>query len=246
MKQRFEKFEEAYIRLRSLEHRVFSVEQIRELPYLTDTSNPNYNEWKYRADTFDRFQKYFLSYLPTNVLDLACGNGWMINRLYREDVNFVGVEVNIHELNQAKDLLNSKRNVDFIAGDIFELKLNTLFDCIFISGAIQYFDPFDKIIDHLLSLLNPGGSVHILDSPIYENQESAEKAKLRSVDYYNNANVGEMSEYYFHHTWDKFKPYTYKVRFDPNQMVHKLGRKIGKPYSPFYWVQIVKANNKVR
>ncbi len=230
-------FEENYLKIRAKENRILTIDEIRLLPEIRK-DHPHHNEWRLRQDTFKRFQAYFSNKKPLNILDLACGNGWLINRLWAPNAHFTGVEINEYELDQAANLLKDKNNVDLILGDIFDILLDLQMDCIIVNAAIQYFKPLNKILNHLLKQLLPNGEIHLIDSPFYPNASECEAAQKRSEAYFKEFDTPSMSQFYHHHHYDLLKPFNHEILYEPNALKNKINRKLGRPVSPFPWIVI--------
>ena len=70
-------FEENYLAARDREKRLYSDEELLQLPSIAE-QHPHYREWKLRKESADRLKKY-LSALdrPLKILELGSGNGWL-------------------------------------------------------------------------------------------------------------------------------------------------------------------------
>ncbi|MCK7529492.1 MAG: hypothetical protein MZV64_74030 [Ignavibacteriales bacterium] len=74
-------FEKIYLQVRDKENRIFSDDEVKNLPFASD-SNPHKKEWDLRAKSFQRFKEYLKSKKQNlNILDLGCGNGWFSGQL---------------------------------------------------------------------------------------------------------------------------------------------------------------------
>jgi len=231
-----EKFDEAYLRLRKSEDRIFNVEEIGRLPEVPK-NHIHYHEWLKRKHSFEMFSEYIDKSQFNNMLDLACGNGWFINKLASKFNNITGVEVNAFELEQAEKVLQKHNNTSLHLGDIFELKINELYDVITVNAAIQYFDPFEKIVNRLLSLLTKDGELHILDTPFYQNHHASKLAKERSDKYYAQNDEPSLSAFYHHHNLLDLQKFNHEILYNPFSLTNKIKRKL-KASSPFYWIRI--------
>lgn len=232
-------FENTYLKVREKENRIFSNDELKQLPFAWD-SNPHKKEWDLRAESFQRFKKYFETKKQNqNILDLGCGNGWFCGQLSKSfDHNFYCVDVNLTELNQGRRVFHSER-LRFIYADIFEAKFpEKYFGYILINAAIQYFPDISKLLNKLLALLNENGEIHIIDSPIYSVDESI-KAKERTKNYYLSLGFPEMSDKYHHHTWKEIQQFNYKILYNPFTTLNKFKKYFIKD-SPFPWIEITR------
>src|SRR6478672_7573113 len=70
-----------YIQMRSLEGRIYSDDEVKQLPQVP-ANHPYRDEWKIRAATFMKLRKRLSGKkAELDILDIGCGNGWMSNRL---------------------------------------------------------------------------------------------------------------------------------------------------------------------
>lgn len=236
----FVDFEKSYLSARLKEGRVFEDSQVSQLPWLPK-SHRLHAEWLLRADTLKRFQKYIQKKTGvTSLLDLGCGNGWFINRLseVRPQTNFYGLEVNTRELEQAARLFVSG-NICFAYGDLFQDILEPcFFDIIVLNSTAQYFPDLHRLLARLFELLKPGGEIHILDSPFYNNEAERSAARERSKDYFTKLGIAGMASQYHHHNLGWLNNQNYKVFYDPGSLKIKMLRIAGAKRSPFRWICI--------
>lgn len=230
-------FENDYIALRDSEARLLSLDEIRRLPEVmgrTDLAN----EWQLRRQSFKRFDNYLSQKNFASMLDLACGNGWFINRTYNRFQHATGMDINLTELKQADEILSKFDQVSLIYGDIFSLDTTYKFDLITINAGIQYFESLNKLIDRLLLHLNAEGEIHILDSPFYNDNKEKSAAKDRTSQYYRSQNAGALVECYHHHLITDLEGYNFEVLYNGMSVTNKLKRKLGIMRNPFPWIKI--------
>ena len=204
--------ESVYIRVRTLEGRIYSDDAVKRLPEVSE-HDPHKQEWKIRAASLVKLRSRLLQKnAALDILDLGCGNGWMTHHLSRmEESKVIGLDVNQIELEQATRVFRDQKNLKFIYGnleeDIISLKS---FDVIVLAASIQYFADLKKLITALAQLLKPSGEIHIIDSPVYHEREVA-AARKRSNDYYAKLGVPEMINFYFHHHWNELSSFSYSI-----------------------------------
>jgi len=174
-------FAKMYTASRQKENRIYSDEQVALLPF-TEPSHIHYEEWQVRKRSGSRLMNWLENEdKPLFILEVGCGNGWLSGKLASLKNSFVtGIDINKTELYQARRVFGNKPNLEFAEGDIRTMASEAKFDVIIFAAAIQYFPSLDQIIGAALSLLNPGGEIHILDSHFYQTDE-LEKAKQRST-----------------------------------------------------------------
>ena len=230
---RYSKFEEAYIKLRKSENRIFSDADVLQLPNV-QKQHPHYLEWKIRKQSAKRLSNYIKSLKrPLTILEVGCGNGWLSALLAQiPQTTITGIDINQQELYQAKKLF-THRNLQFINGSIEEIESGKTFDIILFASSIQYFTPLQSIIKQSLQLLNSDGEIHIIDTLFYLPAD-VEKAKERSFQYFHSSGHNEMDAYYNHHKLEDLRSFNISVLRNPLSIFNKLS--ITK--NPFYWIRI--------
>jgi SAM-dependent methyltransferase len=232
-------FEKQYLALRENEGRLYADDIVSTLPNVPPM-HPHTSEWKIRKRSCGRFIGYLSKSRPQTVMEIGCGNGWFINAFQLSvGSNCYGVDVNETELAQAARLFGKNNNLMFFHGDILSAAFDKISaNMIVINSAVQYFPDVEALLERLLSLLQPAGEIHILDSPIYRLQEVS-SAKLRTEKYFSDLGFPEMRFHYFHHTWQVLKKFEPSLLFDPTTMANRLLRKL-KNETPFPWIVINK------
>lgn len=222
--------EKSYLTIREKEKRIYSDKEVKELPYGIPKGHVHFKEWKIRQMSLNRLISLTNQKKYDRILDLGCGNGWMSHQLSKINTEVVGLDINYFELQQAKRVFSNDK-LSFVYGDVFDdLQIGT-FDLVVISATLQYFQDPQKLIKRLFDYLNPEGDIIVMDTFFYQPDQVAE-AKKRTVNYYAEMEVPQMSDYYFHHTRDIFKPFQSKLICYPGAMARIMGR-LGKVYNPF-------------
>lgn len=230
-----EEFEQLYIRLRQKEGRIYSDEEVRNLPSINST-HPHYKEWLIRKHSC----KALLSYIKQkdtvlNILEVGCGNGWLSAQLATAtDTEVTGLDINTMELEQAKKVFGRIPGLNFINGSLQSEDLNDIkFDMIVLAASIQYFPSLKQTINLAIEHLTLLGEIHIMDSPFYLQHE-IEAARQRTKAYYSFLGFAEMADYYHHHTLNELETFQYKILHHPHSWKNKLSIK----KNPFYWISI--------
>ena len=228
-------FEKKYLALREKEGRLYSDSQLKELPSF-DGSAELIQEWQKRKSSMNRLVNHLGSKtteLP--ILEFGCGNGWLSNRLSESlGAQVLGMDLNETELLQGARVFKENNNLTFLYADLFSAQWSTLrFDIIVLASSIQYFADVGKLIGVLLRLINPGGEIHILDSPLYLTLQEKEQARLRSIKHFVSLGFEEMKEFYFHHQWADLKGFDFEILHNPQSLISKLKNRILSVQSPF-------------
>ena len=227
-------FEKIYLDARQKESRLYSDEQVADLPFI-DPSHLHSKEWAVRKRSALRLVKYLdKKRRPLTILEVGCGNGWLCGMISTlQNTRVTGSDINNSELNQAKRVFLNRPNLRFESGDFRNMDLNRKFDVIIFAASIQYFPIFDSTVTKALTFLNRNGEIHILDSQFY-NPDELDKARQRSYKYYNSIGNGEMAEHYFHHELISLNRFKHKFLFSPYKFISKLIFKM----DPFPWIRI--------
>ncbi len=238
----YDSFEENYLKLRHKEGRVYTDDVVHLLPEFHGVATLA-TEWKIRKRSTDRLIRYLKKKNSTHLLEIGCGNGWLINYLHRSiAADYCGIDINEAELQQAVRVSSNSSSACFVYGDILSNSFDKLkTDMIVVASVAQYFSDLELFIRQLLPLLTPQGEIHILDTPFY-NENEIEDAKRRSKKYFESVGVNSSQQGYFHHGWSSFGTLDYTIVYKPQSLINKL-KKIFIKDSPFPWIIIKKDRN---
>jgi ubiquinone/menaquinone biosynthesis C-methylase UbiE len=224
--------------VREKEGRIYPDHVVARLPELPDSHSLS-AEWRSRADSCSRLFQYLAAYKrPLTILELGCGNGWLTNQLSQlPEVNIWGLDRESTELDQAARIFKSN-NLIFLSADIFQPPFtHQSFDVVVLASVIQYFPDLSRLIHALLFLLNSGGEIHLLDSPLYRPGEIP-AARERTRAYYASLGFPEMAEQYYHHSTSaltEFRPHWF---YHPTGLLARPKRLVGQSAFPFPWLVI--------
>lgn len=226
-------FEQMYYAIREKEKRVYTDDQVRNLPDI-EATHIHFIEWEIRKRSAARFMAYLnKKQKPLNMLEVGCGNGWLAAKMATmPGVEATGLDINEAEICQARRVFEST-NLTFLnepfKTDTFD---DVKFDVIVFAASLPYFSSVKYTLQLAFNLLNPGGEIHLLDTHFYKNDDVT-GAQERCYDYYNAMGYPQMCNYYFHHTINELKDFKYRVLLNPNALFNRLGKK-----APFYWINI--------
>jgi ubiquinone/menaquinone biosynthesis C-methylase UbiE len=228
-------FESLYLAVRGLEQRIYTDEQLRQLPEIAP-SHVHYKEWQIRKLSSERLITYLAKKKkPLAILEIGCGNGWLAAKLAGlRDARVFALDVNEVELAQAKRVFK-KNNLQFFEGDFSnQYFVGLKFDVIVFAASIQYFSPLQNMLTEMLKYLAEDGEIHLMDTNFY-TQQTVAGAQQRTYDYYKKIGYPQLAAHYFHHRLDELAGFKHKVLNDPHSIINRLlkGR-------PFYWVRINK------
>ena len=226
--QRGNAFEENYLDLREKENRIFSDDVVRKLPEMQNGHTFKF-EWAARSETLKNLIRHLLSVGPLRyILEIGCGNGWLSYNLAASlNVEVCALDVNERELLQGARVFADVQNLSFIYADIFSQALETQkFDAVILGSSVQYFHDLKKLISKIFQILTPSGKIYIVDSPFYSSSIKANAAKRRSVEHFKTLGVPEMSQQYFHHTYDELRKFNYNILHNPRSFSSLFKRKV--------------------
>lgn len=235
-----ESFEKLYLQLINREKRFYPDDEVKLIPYASER-NPHKKEWELRTKTFLRLRNYISTKkTKLNILDVGCGNGWLIGQLAKEfDHNYFGIDTNLAELQQA-DRLFTKENVKFIYGNITKAALPTdTFNIVILNSTLQFFKEVDPLLKELLTISKSYGEIHILDTPFYI-QSDLIRVRNNSLKHFTSIKLPEMTSKYFHHTLEELKYFRYIFHYNPETLKNKLSHLIFDEDSPYPWIMITR------
>jgi ubiquinone/menaquinone biosynthesis C-methylase UbiE len=229
-----------YLRVREKEGRLYSDDVVARLPFISN-GHPLANEWHARSASASRLTRYLSRQpRPLTILELGCGNGWLSNLLSKSVYRVIGADKNLYELKQAAQVFSSNSDLHFLDVDIFSAPFAPgIFDVIVLASMIQYFPDLPALLNILFQYLKPHGEIHIIDSPLYNNDEISD-AVQRSRQYYASLGFPEMAEQYFHHRESDLDPFGAKWLYRPRLHAFRWKRLLRSVDSPFPWIVINK------
>jgi ubiquinone/menaquinone biosynthesis C-methylase UbiE len=231
-----------YRRVREKEGRIYTDEIVRGLPVLPN-GHPLHKEWQARAASASRLSRYLTRFSgELTILDLGCGNGWLANHLSKSEHTVIGLDRNQYELQQAARVFSSNSRILFLEADVFSAPFEPQsFDMVILASSIQYFADLHALFGLLGSYLKRQGEIHVLDSPLYHEQE-VESAVERTRLYYAKLGFPEAAEQYFHHCWSSIEIFLPTMLYEPDQRWLQMMNLLRKVDSPFPWLSIPKQN----
>jgi SAM-dependent methyltransferase len=226
------RFLDDYLRIRRAEGRGSDdASYYLALPY-RDITGRLAAQWEMRGRSYRYFERHVLPCIerdrPLDVLDLGAGCGWMSYRLSLRGHRPAAVDI----LADDHDGLGAARhyNRPFLR---FEAEFDQLpfasasFDAAIFNASLHYSSDYSKTLRETRRCLRPGGSIFILDSPVYREREHGERMRrerheqflaqygtesdhVRSVEYLDLATIESLAreigiEWCVHKPWYGFE-----------------------------------------
>ncbi len=220
------------------------------LPY-EDLSGRNSSQWKIRARSFTYFQRRILPGLVPPAthnlfcLDLGAGNGWLSYRLAQLGHSPVAVDLLTNSVDGLGAVANYRRAIPQLFPR-FQAELDRLpfrdsqFDCAIFSASFHYSANYEATVGEAIRCLKPGGTVLIIDSPWYSNEENGRRMvserrahfqqnfgthsdSLGSCEYLTDQRLNELKDS-FGLSWKRYRPW-YGLRWALRPWLAKLTRR---------------------
>jgi SAM-dependent methyltransferase len=149
----------------------------RALPY-RDLTGRFPEIWRIRARSYDAFVRRVLEPLETQTgtltaLDLGAGSGWLAYRLAQRGHRVVGIDVLEDSLDGLGAIRHYTSAVQPVVAEFDHLPLlcpNA--DLIVFNASLHYSTNYAGTLSESLQVLRPGGTLVILDSPMYSDPTS--------------------------------------------------------------------------
>jgi len=171
----YHRFLEEYRTVRRAEDRgVDESASYRALPF-ADLHGNHRAEWRIRAASFHAMMELVVAPMAETtdaltIADLGAGNTWMSRRLALAGHRVVAVDLDTDPTDGLGARVLSEFDFDAVQAEFDRLPIpNEVCDLAIFNGAIHYSTDPATTMAEALRVLRPGGSVIILDTPVYRS-----------------------------------------------------------------------------
>ncbi|HEY7290107.1 MAG TPA: class I SAM-dependent methyltransferase [Vicinamibacterales bacterium] len=152
--------------------RQLSIDYYRHLPSVP-LEDPHAREWRIRRETYGHLLRQVLSQsrLPSTILDLGAGSGWLSHRMAALGHLAVAVDILDDEADGLGVVERYDAPVVAVQADFDALPFAPQqFDTVIFNGSLHYApDPYTTLA-RVQALLTPGGTLVVMDSPMFASE----------------------------------------------------------------------------
>lgn len=150
-------------------------------PFFYEHVLANYHSQKEKIHSLinKRLKKYekFLGKKPENILEIGCGTGAYCEEFKKNDVKYLGIELEDHMAEFAINNMN-----DVICINFMDMNEETKWDIIFCSQVIEHIDNPKEFFSKISRILSKNGLLHI-DVPNHDSAISRVRKIFGKTDY---------------------------------------------------------------
>ncbi len=150
----------------------------RALPF-ADLSGRFATDWQIRARSFRSFAASVLRprerelNRPLHILDLGAGNGWLSYRLAQRGHLVAAIDLLINPRDGLGAYIHYDAAFTPVQAEFDRLPFdNAQFDLAIFNASLHYAVDYEMTLCEALRVLQPGGQIVVLDSPVYRSDRS--------------------------------------------------------------------------
>ncbi|HWN44766.1 MAG TPA: class I SAM-dependent methyltransferase, partial [Thermoanaerobaculia bacterium] len=141
-----------------------------------DPSHPIAWQWQMRRQTWETFRRRVLPRLGPKILDLGAGVGWLSHRLAGLGYQPCAVDVSVDDRDGLAAARHYAPNWPRLQAELDRLPLaDGQADAAIFNASLHYSSDYAATLREARRVLRPGGSLVILESPIYRKDESGRR-----------------------------------------------------------------------
>lgn len=237
-------YSERQWRRRARQFDLFSDGAVRKLPH-TAPDHPHAARWRERSRAVDRLAEYLSRQNRLVILEVGCGAGWLTHRLAvlrataeLRSTRVWGIDVSERDLRQAARVFVDRPSARFLLADVHTAALPAgQFTTIVLADSLQHLADPAAALAHCLSLLSPGGEIHVLDGPVWgaaavtaARQRLAHQLAASGLEW----TLADLSW----PTWQMLRRFRPEVLHDPSTAGQRLARLWQPEQAPRPWLVI--------
>ena len=139
-------------------------------------------DWRFRAASFQLLTRQILPTLEERgngrlkILDLGAGVGWLSNRLAARGHYLAAIDLTVNAWDGLGAYIHYENSFLPVQADYNRLPLpDRSVDLVVFNASFHYATSFDAALRECLRVLQPGGLVVVLDTPVYRRDESGRR-----------------------------------------------------------------------
>ncbi|MEA2559250.1 MAG: hypothetical protein QOH06_754 [Acidobacteriota bacterium] len=141
-----------------------------------DPSHPIAWQWQMRRQTWETFRRRVLPRLGPKILDLGAGVGWLSHRLAGLGYQPCAVDVSVDDRDGLAAARHYTPSWPRLQAELDHLPLaDGQADAAIFNASLHYSSDYAATLREAQRVLRPGGSLVILESPIYRKEESGRR-----------------------------------------------------------------------
>jgi 2-polyprenyl-3-methyl-5-hydroxy-6-metoxy-1,4-benzoquinol methylase len=237
-------YSERQWRRRARQFELFSDSALRALPRVAP-DHPQAARWRERARAADRLAEHLSRQNRLVILEVGCGAGWLTHRLAvlrataeLRTTRVWGIDVNERDLRQAARVFVERPSAKYLLADVLTADLPAAqFTTIVLVDTLQHLVDPVAALSRCLTLLRPGGEIHLLDGPIWRAPTVA-AARHRMTGQLAASGLEWTLDDLSWPTWHMLRPFRPEVLLDPSSTRQWLERLWRPEQAPRPWVVI--------
>lgn len=145
----------------------------RSLPF-NDTSGKFSADWKIRAASYRLLEKIVST--SDQIVDLGAGNGWLSNRLASLGLQVYAVDLLLNQEDGLGACKYYENKFTPIEAEFCRLPFTDKFaSSIIFNASFHYSENYNETLHEALRVVQAGGNIVVMDSPVYHHAESGKK-----------------------------------------------------------------------
>jgi len=146
-----------------------------------DTTGRKSSKWRVKARSMDALLRLFRRLTPRRALDLGCGVGWLSYQLAQRGIEAFAVDAlqdDVLGLRAAEAYMDAGAGFERVWAELERLPFQAgMFDAVICNASLHYSTSLGIALAEVSRVLRPGGVFVVMNSPVYSDSRSAERAE---------------------------------------------------------------------